>query len=130
VPRREEGKAPVRSRCLHRISREAPREPRHRRDHQPVQNVRGQRQQGVTAETLPKILSLLQETLSGIGDWTLAQVQEKLTAAIEAGGYKKGQVLWPLRAVLTGKKFSPGAFEVATALGKEESLKRLSAVRL
>lgn len=86
--------------------------------------------QGVTAETLPKIIDLLKETLSGVGTWTLPEVQGSLSAAIEAAGYKKGQVLWPLRAILTGKKFSPGAFEVATALGKEESLRRLAAVQL
>ncbi len=88
--------------------------------------------QGVTAETLPKIFDLLKSTLNGIGDgdWKLPVVQEKLSAAIEAAGYKKGQVLWPLRAALTGKKFSPGAFEVASALGKAETMKRLNAAKL
>ncbi len=88
--------------------------------------------QGVTTETLPKILALLTGTLEGIADaeWNLAVIQAKLSTAIETGGYKKGQVLWPLRASLTGSKFSPGAFEVATALGKTETLKRLAAVKL
>jgi len=38
---------------------------------------------------------------------------------------KNGQLLWPLRAALTGSQFSPGAFEVAAVLGKPESLKRI-----
>jgi glutamyl-tRNA synthetase len=40
-------------------------------------------------------------------------------------GVKNGQVLWPLRSALTGKKYSPGVFEVAWALGKAESLRRI-----
>ncbi len=88
--------------------------------------------QGVTTETLPKIFTVLKDTLNGIADteWNLAMIQAALTAAIESSGMKKGQVLWPLRAALTGRKFSPGAFEVATALGKAETLKRLSAAKI
>lgn len=37
----------------------------------------------------------------------------------------RGLLLWPLRAALTGKKVSPGPFEVAELLGKERCLKRL-----
>ncbi|TSA56766.1 glutamate--tRNA ligase, partial [bacterium] len=36
----------------------------------------------------------------------------------------KGKLLWPLRAALSGKKASPGPFEIAEVLGKEESIKR------
>jgi glutamyl-tRNA synthetase len=36
-----------------------------------------------------------------------------------------GELLWPLRAALTGLKFSPGPFEVAEVLGKEKCLKRI-----
>ena len=39
---------------------------------------------------------------------------------------KNGQILWPLRVALTGEKFSPGVWEVASVLGKEESLSRIS----
>jgi len=37
----------------------------------------------------------------------------------------KGDVLWPLRIALCGKKYSPGPFEIAAVLGKKEVLKRL-----
>ena len=37
----------------------------------------------------------------------------------------KGKLLWPLRAALSGKKSSPGPFEIAEVLGKEESAKRV-----
>ena len=36
-----------------------------------------------------------------------------------------GELLWPLRAALTGLKFSPGPFEVAEVLGKEKCLERI-----
>ncbi|MDP2639036.1 MAG: glutamate--tRNA ligase [Candidatus Azambacteria bacterium] len=48
----------------------------------------------------------------------------------EAGRAKnkdKGRLLWPLRAALTGLEASPGPFEILEILGKEESIKRISA---
>jgi len=52
-------------------------------------------------------------------------ITQTLLKVVEDLGLKNGQVLWPLRAVLTGEQFSPGVFEVAWALGKEESMKRI-----
>lgn len=37
----------------------------------------------------------------------------------------KGVLLWPLRVALTGKKASPGPFEIMEILGSEEILKRI-----
>lgn len=37
----------------------------------------------------------------------------------------RGQLLWPLRVALSGKKASPGPFEIMEILGVDESLKRL-----
>lgn len=43
----------------------------------------------------------------------------------------KGAVLWPLRFALTGKEKSPDPFEVASIVGKEETLARVdTAIRL
>ncbi|MCF7795628.1 glutamate--tRNA ligase [Patescibacteria group bacterium] len=39
---------------------------------------------------------------------------------------KNGQVLWPLRYVLSGVDKSPGVFELIWVLGKEESIKRIN----
>ncbi|OHA12859.1 MAG: glutamate--tRNA ligase, partial [Candidatus Tagabacteria bacterium RIFCSPLOWO2_01_FULL_39_11] len=45
----------------------------------------------------------------------------------EAEKFKdKGELLWPLRVALSGRKTSPGPFEIAAILGKKETLKRLS----
>lgn len=38
----------------------------------------------------------------------------------------RGRLLWPLRVAMSGKKFSPGPFEIADILGKKEILKRIS----
>ncbi|MCK4805884.1 MAG: glutamate--tRNA ligase, partial [Candidatus Pacebacteria bacterium] len=37
----------------------------------------------------------------------------------------KGKLLWPLRVALSGKKASPGPFEIAEVFGKEGSIKRI-----
>lgn len=55
-------------------------------------------------------------------DWTLENLEAKLLAA---AGEKRGDLLWPLRAALTGVQKSPSPFEVAWVLGKEVSLKRI-----
>lgn len=44
----------------------------------------------------------------------------------EIGEGDRGVLLWPLRVALTGKKASPGPFEIMEILGKEETLKRIS----
>ena len=43
----------------------------------------------------------------------------------ERAGAKLGQVAQPLRAALTGRSISPGVFDVAAVLGRDESLERL-----
>jgi len=34
-------------------------------------------------------------------------------------------MLWPMRAALSGKKASPGPFEIAEVLGKKTTIKRI-----
>ncbi|MFY9457411.1 MAG: glutamate--tRNA ligase [Candidatus Spechtbacterales bacterium] len=41
------------------------------------------------------------------------------------GKIDRGRVLWPLRVALTGRKASPGPFEVAEILGKKKCLARV-----
>ncbi|QQG42329.1 MAG: glutamate--tRNA ligase [Candidatus Giovannonibacteria bacterium] len=38
----------------------------------------------------------------------------------------RGELLWPLRVALTGKKASPGPFEIMEILGKEKSIARVA----
>lgn len=81
--------------------------------------------QKVTKEMIPEITAALVEMLEPIAEWTNDALLAASREMAEQRGWKLGQLLWPLRAILTGKPFSPGATEVAVALGKQETLKRL-----
>ncbi len=56
---------------------------------------------------------------------SLEALKTSLLVAIANAGKKNGQVLWPLRVALSGEEFSPGAFELASILGKEKTLNRV-----
>ncbi len=77
-------------------------------------------------EELKWSLEKSQKVLEKIGepDWKKEILEKNL---LEAAGDKRGDLLWPLRVALTGEQKSPSPFEVAWALGKEESLKRIKA---
>lgn len=53
--------------------------------------------------------------------------QETIESAIAPLAQERGRgdVLWPLRVALSGRKNSPGPFEILWVLGKEESLRRM-----
>jgi glutamyl-tRNA synthetase len=85
------------------------------------------KKQKVTAENIGAITADLIATLDVIdeADWNETSLSADLNAMAETKEYRRGQVFWPLRAILTGLPFSPGAYEVAVALGKEVTMKRL-----
>ncbi|NIA02334.1 MAG: glutamate--tRNA ligase [Nitrospirae bacterium] len=70
-------------------------------------------------------LEKVQEDLQKLEDWTEESLKQTLLETVQTLGVKNGQVLWPLRSALTGVQFSPGVFESAWILGKEETLKRI-----
>ena len=57
--------------------------------------------------------------MSKIDKWDRNNIEKSL---ISKGD--RGEVLWPFRVALTGKKASAGPFEIAEILGKEKTLKR------
>ncbi len=61
-------------------------------------------------------------------DWQKNYLENTIISWIKEKGFKNGDFLWPLRVALTGLKNSPGPFEVASVLGKNESLRRLEEV--
>ncbi len=65
------------------------------------------------------------EELEKLDDWNLKTLEEALKKTVEELGVKNGQVFWPLRSALSGLQFSPGVFEIAWVLGKEETLTRI-----
>ena len=57
-------------------------------------------------------------------DWRRDAILTGLdTLSTESGN--KGLVFWPLRVALSGKDKSPDPIDLALALGKEETLKRI-----
>jgi len=60
------------------------------------------------------------------GKWQKDHLEKTILAWIKEGKRQNGDYLWPLRVALTGLKNSPGPFEVADALGSEESFTRLN----
>ena len=81
----------------------------------------------VTPELTKSRLPWLMHLLEHLSDeqWDLETIKEELFAFIKAHELKNGQVLWPVRCMLTGVQASPWAFEMLDVLGKEESLLRL-----
>ena len=57
------------------------------------------------------------------GDFYKAKLEEVIMPLAEERG--KGDVLWPFRVALSGQEASPGPFEIADALGKKETLRRV-----
>lgn len=72
-------------------------------------------------ENLNKVYGLLKEIPES--DFRREKIEEILMPFAEKKG--RGEVLWPLRVALSGRKQSPGPFEIAEVLGEKESLKRI-----
>ncbi len=73
------------------------------------------------------LLPKLAELLSAINnkDWIKEKLEAKVKEWITKESYATGDILWPLRVALSGQDKSPGPFEIAEVLGKEEALNRL-----
>ena len=81
----------------------------------------------MTNEELKSSLENLEKIVSNIEPSSFASAQ-KLEKHIMPYAEKEGDrgvLLWPLRVALSGKKASPGPFEVMEILGKEKAISRL-----
>ena len=72
------------------------------------------------------LLVKLHAALDAVQQWDQEATEAAVRQVSEAEGVKLGQVAQPLRAALTGRKTSPGIFDVLALLGKEESLGRIA----
>jgi glutamyl-tRNA synthetase len=72
-------------------------------------------------QTVHKLLERIPEE-----EWLSDSIGECLVSYINAKELKTGDYLWPMRVALTGQKASPGPFDVAEILGKEETLNRIN----
>lgn len=59
---------------------------------------------------------------------TRDDLKNAMIPKIAEAGMKNGQILWPLRVALTGKEFSPGAFEMIEILGLDKAIGRIEKV--
>lgn len=70
-------------------------------------------------------LAKLSEFLINLDDWSKTELEARVGEWIKENELTVGEVLWPMRVALSGQKNSPGPFEIAEVLGKEETIKRL-----
>jgi len=76
-------------------------------------------------EEVVKILPQLAEFLENENNWKKENLEEKIGEWVKENNLQTGSVLWPMRVALSGQENSPGPFEIAEVLGKDESLKRI-----
>ncbi len=72
------------------------------------------------------LLARLHAALDAVERWDTESLEAAVRQVAEDAGVKLGQVAQPLRAALTGRKTSPGIFDVLDLLGRDESLGRIA----
>ncbi len=72
-------------------------------------------------------LEALLPILNGISDddFTVPKLESAVKSMIAAAGKSVGETLWPMRVALSGREASPGPFDIAAALGQNESISRI-----
>lgn len=75
-------------------------------------------------------LAKLYDILADIKEenWNKTYLEQAIIEYIKNNNFKIGEYLWPMRVALTGREASPGPFEVAEVLSREETLKRINKV--
>ncbi len=74
----------------------------------------------------PMLLASVHASLDALDGWDTEGLEAAVKQVAETAGVKLGAVAQPLRAALTGKKTSPGIFDVLLLLGRDESLGRIA----
>lgn len=79
-----------------------------------------------TANTIAERLSqLLQFYEQSSFLWDEKTLEQETKTFIQQEELQTGEVLWPMRAALSGEKASPSPFQIAAVLGKKETIERL-----
>jgi len=79
----------------------------------------------MTNKELKRNLEILFKELNKLSPEEFTEKRIKETLMPLTKKYGTGQLLWPLRVALSGKKASPGPFEIAEILGKNKTLERI-----
>jgi len=72
-----------------------------------------------------KALKLALASLKKLSQFSLDETETVLRQAARESDLKDGELLWAVRASISGQQASPGAFELLEVLGKTKSLARL-----
>ena len=81
----------------------------------------------LTAEAIPALAAAI-EALEGLPTWETAGIEQALRAALVEGlGIKPKNAFGPVRVAVTGRRVSPPLFESLELLGRDTTLRRLSA---
>lgn len=72
------------------------------------------------------LLAAAHAALDALPKWDTEAIERAVREVAEDRGVKLGQVAQPLRAALTGRRTSPGIFDVLALIGREESLARIA----
>jgi len=73
----------------------------------------------------PARLRMLADAISKVEPFEHDSIEQVARGLATAEGVKAGEVIMPARIALTGKKVSPGIFDVILLLGREKTVKRL-----
>jgi glutamyl-tRNA synthetase len=76
-------------------------------------------------EETPKYMSELKERLAGLSDFSSENVEVEFKKYLEENELGMGKVLPAFRVSLTGLGMGPSLFEIASLLGKEETIVRM-----
>jgi len=78
-----------------------------------------------SGEEVPGILAEARAAIAAAAPFTRRRLEEKLGELVSRRGIKAGVLMHPLRVALTGRKDSPGIFDVVCLLGRKISLDRI-----
>ena len=73
-----------------------------------------------------EMIAAARDFLSRLKTWDQGGLEDCLKLLAEAKGVSAGKLYQPMRVALTGLTVSPGIFEILAAMGREQSLRRLS----
>ncbi len=82
-----------------------------------------------TLEEVLMAIDFARDILTISSNSSAEELQKQFLEKIASSGLKNGQILYPVRVALSGEQFSPGAFELISILGVDESLTRLNNAR-
>ncbi len=77
------------------------------------------------SEKTAAYFSALITAWSSIDSWGHDALEGSFNDLVAAQGIKKGEVMLPLRIMLVGGKFGPGVIDIASVIGKEQTIQRL-----